>query len=336
MLKKIAIDLVGGKLTSNNKSHKNGWAHLRAAQLSLELGIKVKVLHDNESWEDYDVVYLYHGMEFKDSLNLFGGAKEAGAKFFERLVDPKCELVSLDIPMPDYGELCKGRLKSCDDYWANVNWDKVTKTCKNVESYFINPKSDSLTVGDSHSFSVCKPTDMILRKDSRTLKGVLRKTIYKEIEDFGISVSKLKHVTFYYGNIDVRHHLMREDNPIESMNIILDEYIKQIKSLNLESVELVSLLPVEDESRRLPKTGQYEGTNFYGTQEERTNLVIEFNKNLKNICKINDWTFYEWPEYWYEMSPLDFMKEKMERPKSVHLSPEFHRTKYWSIDLLEF
>lgn len=328
---RIAIDLVGGKLTNNIRSHKNGWAHMRAKQLSDEWDTEVVVLHNKESWDDYDVVYLYHGMEFKGALNLFGGAKEESAKFFERLVNPKCKLISLDIPMPDYGELCKGRLKSCDDYWRDIDWDAVTETCKNVKSFYSNTNSNSLTMGDSHAFAAWKPGSMILRKDSRTLKGVLRKTLRKEIEDAGMN-PEFSHLTLYYGNIDVRHHIMREEDPRKAIALLLIEYIKQIKDLNPSSVELVSLLPVEDESRKLPKTGQFEGSNFYGTQAERANLVRVFNNGLKTICLFNGWDLYEWPEEWYDMSPLEYMKECMERPKSVHLAPMLHRTNYWPED----
>ena len=67
----LAIDFIGGKLTNSEYSHKAGWAYMRACQLSDALEQKVKVLH-GESWDDYSTVFLYHGMEFQGSLNLFG------------------------------------------------------------------------------------------------------------------------------------------------------------------------------------------------------------------------------------------------------------------------
>lgn len=326
---KIAIDFVGGKLTANHKSHKNGWAHMRAEQLSYDLGVDVDVLHNDESWDDYDIVYLYHGMEFKGALNLFGGATEKSAKYFERLVNPNCKLISLDVPMPDYGELCRGRLKSCDDYWRDIDWNKVSETCKNITEFYDNCESSILTLGDSHSFSAWKPGSMMIRKDGRTLKGVLRKTIQKEIEDHNIDPGTLSKLTLYYGNIDIRHHIMREEDPSKSLCLLLNEYVNQIKELNVPNIELVSLLPIEDETRRLPKTGQFEGTNFYGSREERIGQMNLFNNILKYTCKGNNWDFYEWPAMWYKMDPIAFMKEKMESNRSVHLAPEFHRTQYW-------
>lgn len=328
---KVAIDLVGGKLTDSKYSHKNAWAHLRACQLAERLGEEVVVLHDGEDWGDYKGIFLYHGMEFKDTLNLFGGATEESAKFFERMAyaPVNTTFMSLDIPMPDYGELCRGRLKSCDPYWANVEWDKVSIFCKEQVGHFRHPQvTDSLVMGDSHSFSVYQKGYMTVRKDGRTLKGVLKKTIQKEMSDNGINPTTIKNFTGYWGNIDVRHHLMRTPRPKEEIQILLTEYEAQLKGLKC-NIELVHLLPVEDESRRIPQTGFFEGTAFYGSQRDRAVLVQYFNDELDKIAKKNGWKVFTWDDDWYRMSPLQYMKTYMERPKNVHLAPMYHRWNYW-------
>lgn len=330
MEKMLAIDFIGGKLTNSEYSHKAGWAHLKACQISDALGKQVKVLHNGESWDNYDTVFLYHGMEFQGSLNLFGGATEESAKFYERLINTKTNLISLDIDMPDYGELCKGRLKSCDDYWRNVNWDAVSAKCKTITSIIHPLESDGLVIGDSHAFSVYQRGYNVIRKDARTLAGVLKKTIKKEIIDQGIDPDTINSITIYYGNIDIRHHLMRESNPKAAVDILITEYEKQIKDLNIENVEVVCPLPIEDESRRLPKTGYYEGTPFYGTQQERTQIMDYMGSKIIEMCSRNKWSVYEWPMEWYTVSPLAFMQTYMERPKSVHLAPKFHRWNYWT------
>ena len=326
----IALDLVGGKLTNSEYSHKAGWAYMRACQLSDEYDEEVKVLHNGESWDNYDRVFLYHGMEFQGSLNLFGGASEESAKFFERLGTTKANLVSLDIPMPDYGELCKGRLSACDDYWRNVDWDAVTARCKTIQAD-IHPveNTDKLVIGDSHAFSVYQSGYNVIRKDARTLRGVLKKTIAKEMTDHGIYPGDINTITTYYGNIDIRHHLMRESNPTAEIDMLLAEYEKQLKELGIKNVEVVSPLPIEDESRRLPKTGYFKNTPFYGSQEERAELVNYFSHQLARICERNGWNNFTWPNEWYTISPLEYMKTYMERPKSVHLAPKFHRWNYW-------
>lgn len=80
---KIAIDQVVGTVSPRATSHKGGWAYLWANQLKhyfKQLGaddVEIKVLHNEESWDGYDLIYLDHGMEFNgESLNLFGGAQD--------------------------------------------------------------------------------------------------------------------------------------------------------------------------------------------------------------------------------------------------------------------
>jgi hypothetical protein len=329
---KIAIDLVGGKLTASEYSHKNGWAYLRKNQLEHLHNQTVDVLHNSESWYDYDLVYLYHGMEFQGSLNLFGGATEANAKFFERLTCDGVAFKSLDIPMPDYGAMCKSR-KTCDDYWASVNWDKVSETCANIEFIRHSEITTKLVMGDSHSFSVYQPGYMSVRKDGRTLAGILKKSIRKEIEDNLISVSTLSHLTLYYGNIDVRHHILRNEHPTEYLDSLLCEYENQIKDLNIPNIELVSLLPIESENRKLPKTGYFNGTPFYGTRIQRHMIKEYINSQLEKMCERNNWNFFSWSEEWNQIAPIEFEKTFMERPKSVHLAPKFHRTDYFKKSL---
>ncbi|MEM4261309.1 MAG: hypothetical protein QXG00_08750, partial [Candidatus Woesearchaeota archaeon] len=156
------------------------------------------------------------------------------------------------------------------------------------------------------------------------------KTIVKEINDFQKDIiNNLTHITCYYGNIDIRHHLCREDNPKQKLTSLLNEYEKQIKELNIPNVELVAPLPIEDESRRLPKTGYFKGSPFYGSREQRQELQKEMQNQLSEICLKNKWSLFTWPEEWYQLDGITFMKTYMESPKSVHLAPCYHRYNYW-------
>jgi len=328
---KVAITLVGGNLSSSRYSHKAGWAHLWACQLKNKFGFDVTVITENQSWNHFDRVYLYHSMEFQGTLNLFGGASEESAKFYERIitVNPNVELISLDIPMPDYGTLCKGRLKSCEDYWRNVNWDAVTEKCKTIPHFTqADLKLNSLIVGDSHAFSVYDGKSMVLRKDGRTLNGVLKKSIKKEILDHGFDLDSIDTIISYYGNIDIRHHIMRNFNVVEYVEMLVKSYEKSLQELG-KKIKIVFPLPIEDESRRLPKTGYFEGTPFFGSTKERQEVVRVFSYYLSEMCSSNKWETIKWPTEWYTISPLSYMKDYMERPKSVHLAPIHHKWNYW-------
>lgn len=331
---KIAIDQVVGTVSPRLTSHKGAWAFLWANQLKYyfaQLGegdVEIKVLHNEESWDGYDLIYLDHGMEFNgESLNLFGGAQDEPALRLGRLlsVDP-LSLVSLDRAMPDYGALGKGRLKACSDVWRNTDWDAITAACGKMdfmtqESMAEHIKLDHLALGDSHTFSMYKPGMAVCRNDGQTMFGALKRGLKSFIEPFGPQIKKL---TLYFGNIDIRHHLMRQPDPAVALFAMLDEYEKQIKALNMDYVELISALPIENESRKLPKTGFYKGTPFAGTWAERTALVTMFNMRLEEICHRNGWELYSHPDvYKNEKGELDF--EVMELPQSVHLRRSFYR-----------
>ena len=335
---KIAIDQVVGTISPRPTSHKAGWSWLWANQLKYyfaQLGegdVEIKVLHNEESWDGYDLIYLDHGMEFNgESLNLFGGAQDEPALRLGRLlsVDP-LSLVSLDRAMPDYGALGKGRLKACSNVWRNTDWDAITAACGKMdfmtqESMAEHIKLDHLALGDSHTFSMYKPGMAVCRNDGQTMFGALKRGLKSFIEPFGPQIKKL---TLYFGNIDIRHHLMRQPDPAAALFAMLDEYEKQIKALNMDYVELISALPIENESRKLPKTGFYKGTPFAGTWEERTALVTIFNMRLEEICHCNGWEFYSHPNvYKNEKGELDF--EVMEKPQSVHLARLYYR---WDLE----
>lgn len=325
---KIAIDCVADKLSASQHSHNTGWAYLRKHQLEQVFKQPIQVLHKRESWSDYDLVLLYHGINFKGTLNLFGGASEINAKYFERLLIPNVEFISLDIPMPDYGQLCSGR-KTCSEYWSKVDWATISKICQDTD-HMIHPElTPKLTMGDSHSFSAYTKGHMTIRKDGRTLAGVLKKSLRKEMVDHGVDPATLTHLTLYYGNIDVRHHIMREADPKGHVDRIIAEYEKQIKSLGIENIELVRLLPIEDESRRLPKTGYYEKTPFFGSWDQRNEIKDYFNGHLNRLCTDNGWSFFEFDPIIYKVDRLEFMTTYMEKPQSVHLAPKYHRTHYW-------
>jgi hypothetical protein len=117
---------------------------------------------------------------------------------------------------------------------------------------------------------------------------------------------------------------MRQSKPLESIEKMVLDYEQQLKQLGIKEIEVVQALPIENESRALPKTGFYKGTPFIGTWAERTELVRNFNQLIKDMCARNNWTTWEHsPVYKNSIGELDF--EVMEKPKSVHIAREYYR-----------
>ena len=89
-------------------------------------------------------------------------------------------------------------------------------------------------------------------------------------------------------------------------------------------LKLFKHLPIENESRPLPKTGYYKDAPFAGSWAERTELVKQFNQLVTDMCKRNDWKTWQHPEvYLNSFGELTF--DVMEKPKSVHIAREYYR-----------
>jgi len=341
---KAALDLICRKLASTEYSHTAAWAWLRANQLR-NVGIDVDVLDQRgearlDDWSQYDTIYIYHGMDVDYTpackvLNVFDGLAPHSAKFFERLAWPQhdhIKYVSLDWPMIDYGWRCGIKKGTPSDYWKGVDWAKVSDRCKGITDWILDPgltygngKVRHLVIGDSHSFSAYKPTSLVLRKDGRTLRGIIKKGIVNEITEYGFDMKNIDSMTCYWGSIDIRHHICREADPIAFTKELLRDYEQALVALD-RPIELVTPLPIEDESRVLPKAGWYKGTPFTGTRAERQAVLNVFIDGLREMAaKHAGWSIFEWPEEWYKMDGVAFMNTYMERPRSVHLGRKFYR-----------
>ena len=310
-------------ISESLSSHKSAWARMWHAQLVQKkvYGVIDLLTGKVDDLSGYDAVFVDQGMEFAGSLNLFGGANDVS--WAKRLMTIKGQIWSLDQDLADYGALGKSRLSACSDEWRDFDWDGLsqhlkerTKTIK--QSDFGSRK---LCFGDSHSFSALPdPSYMACRNDGLTLFGAQKRGFESYIEPYG----ELDALTVYLGNIDIRHHLCRQADPLQAAHDLVGLYEQALKKLNVPSVELVAPLPIEDESRVLPKTGWYKGTPFYGERTLRDAVRVEFTRALEEMCNRNNYLLYLWPNDWYRMSPTNFMGE-MEKPRSVHLAYKNYR-----------
>jgi hypothetical protein len=86
-------------------------------------------------------------------------------------------------------------------------------------------------------------------------------------------------------------------------------------------VEYASPWPAEFEGRRLPKTGWYKGQPFWGSQSMRATLIHD----IQIFMAGEKMTIVKYPTGWLNLDPETYARERMERPQSVHLSPQFYR-----------
>jgi hypothetical protein len=321
---KIGIDSLTGPITQKPWSHKGAWSRVLLCALR-NLGLpNVKVLSKDEKWADFDIIVMEHGMEFDGTFNVYGGANDELAARIEQFLNYAGEILSFEIPMPDVGEFVKARSSSCTARFAAIAAAQaaLSEKSKAIKFFDAVDPSEHLVIGDSHSLSVWQASAEIRRHDGKTLYGVTKIGLDRFIGNVG----SYKYVTCYFGNIDVRHHLCRQPDPVKAATELAETYVRQAKLIadTGVKVELISLLPLEDESRKLPKTGYYKGEPFAGSWEQRETVRTAFNAVLKANSGGNV-SVWEWPRVLLEDNgKLSF--DVMERPKSVHLSPEWYRT----------
>jgi hypothetical protein len=197
--------------------------------------------------------------------------------------------------------------------WAKVDWENLKRIENTAVTLRQLTPTTKVVAGDSHAICMYRPGWFVNSVPFKTLHGALKE---------GLSSFIRPHheiAEFYFGNIDVRHHLVRQSDPAEAPRDLAKRYYEQLSQLDLAKVSAYELLPIENESRALPKTGYYKGTPFYGEWEHRESVRLIFKDEMKKLCAQGSVNFIEWTDYLMnDKGELDFAH--MEKPKSVHLS----------------
>lgn len=294
------------KIPKKKNSHSYGWARTWSENLGVPLD------HDNTT---HPKVYLLHGANFGGALNLFGGFTEELKSSVDNLMLAE-EIISLDIPMPDYGSLLKSRKDVVDKDWCDRLTQKLS-SCKTLQSSDL--ELDWLAIGDSHTAAYSRINSAVIKRDGTTLNSQVNSNF--EYLRSHISKRPWKGLTISLGNIDVRFHINRLNADWKTM---YDKLFAFGNSLDCY-VEYSLPWPIEYEERKLPKSGQYKGQNFYSSREDRHNLVMD----IYNYMESKSVSVAHCPMDWYFMDPKKFAETHMEGNQSVHLSPESYRRKNW-------
>jgi len=312
-MSKVGMICVSGNVVEIKLSHNGGWTLVCENILKQKFNTDVDVVNDPKDYIKYDTLVINEGVNYKDGkFNFFGGVQQHTIDKLHALSYFGGSLYCINEEF-DLNLLCSKRKELNQFVDFNFKKPKVIKT---------NEGSDKLILGDSHSISVYKPGYSISRNDGKTLHGFLKKGLKSYLNEY------IKELVFYAGNIDVRFHIGRQIAPSNSIEDLCFRLEEQLKDLKLNKVSIVGLLPTEDESRKIPKTGQYKGQNFFESRVERQYYVRHFNRCFKEMCERNNWTFLQWDfDYQKELSFDD-----MELRQSVHLRPTSYMFKS---DLIE-
>jgi hypothetical protein len=297
---KIAMLNILGNIPTRLNSHNAGWTFCLASIIEDRYGVYPDFINDAKDIENYDYIVINNGISYKKGKwNFFGGVQDTTIDKLKKLSVFKGKLISYNEEVEFKSLLKRKEITKIPD--KNV-YLKHTDT------------GEKLILGDSHSLSIFKKGYSIKRIDGKTLNGFLKIGLHKYLKE------NVKELIFYAGNIDIRFHVHRFGGRKVIVDLIKRLFI-QLENLNLEKITLVCLLPIEDESRKIPGTGLYKGKPFFGTKENRTYYVKEFNSLLKRGCTHYGYNLIEW-DFDYDQG-LSF--DNMESRQSVHLKPKSYK-----------
>jgi len=319
------IDVITNPIANipiNPKSHTHGWTMVWRDQLNAKIDHKcsTKVLSAN-------TVYIDHGANFGGTLNLFGGATE---ELYNRLnIIAACNnVVSLDWDMPDFGAMLKKRIG------AKTTYAGITESwCDALSKRFVNTPSlkqenlsyDSITLGDSHTIAFSGRNHRVFRNDGKTLFGSIKSSFDSMLR----GATPIADVYLCFGSIDIRHHILRHDG--FELSEFIREYVNRGKKLEQKygcNVSYCAPVPVEFEGRRIPKTGYYKKTPFFGSLEERKTLTENF---INELDKHSKGKIIVPPTEWYQMDPEKYANTYMEFGGSFHIAPPYYHRNDWGV-----
>ena len=278
--------------------------------------IQTKMLWDNHPhdtvdvnpppsmWGNYDLLYICEGVNFVEgSFNVPGGPQPLHTEKMKAIAEFKGEL-RYSNSIFDFNKFNK-RLKV-----------EGTFPETNVISFYNTFLAHGLesrkgVIGDSHALSVWKPEHSLDFTAGRTLHGFLKRETVEQINN------RFDEAILYFGNIDLRFHLMRQENPQQATADLFNRYVEFAKQL--KKATLVELLPVEHESRKIPGTGLYKKQPFFGTREERMQVREIANEIINN----SGLEVIQWPSEWIDADGTK-MLDILEMKQSVHLRPKHY------------
>ena len=300
---KAAVVGMLNNVGSSQSHHGGGYYHVMLNILKSEHPGDLEINPDTSTWNEYERLYILEGVNYQENtFNFIGGPQPEHKAKLEAMANYKGLAIAVNVPI-DLNVFNKR---------FNIDHQFTAINCIDFARLHAN-STRKLVRGDSHSLSVWRPGFGLDRTDGKTLFGFL-KDADSLVDEWN---EKYDEVVLYFGNIDIRFHLMRQDNPAEAVGDLIRRYVEFASKLN--NATLVNLLPVEHESRKLPGTGLYLKQPYFGTRQERMRLVDTANRIMNN----SGLNTLQWPNEWIDEDGMK-MFEYMEPKQSVHLKPKYY------------
>src|SRR6266576_1613583 len=276
-------------------SHRGAQAAIYADQIrSTGVDLDINWSGKIRDYDRYDRLWFYHGNDYTGSgVNLYGDVISYPYSWnVLALFSYRGPVTSLYFDMPRYDLAIQKKIASCrargkgDQIlrdFLDLDMDNIRRMCTTAETVRFPTVTDKLVVGDSHAICMYRPGWTVHSVPYKTLHGALEIGLQKLVEEVA-PVYQFKEIEFYFGNIDVRHHIFRQDHPYAAIMGLAQRYADQVNDFHKFGIRpsVYELLPIEDESRKLPTTGLYKGKPFYGSWGERNDARLAFRNYLRN------------------------------------------------------
>lgn len=303
---KIALVSMMGNVGSTTNSQGGGFGIIQTRMLKdNHPEDQVDVNPKPSTWNSYDVIYVCEGVNFVEgSFNIPGGPGQLHYEKMRAIAEYKGELRFSNVRF-DFNKFNQ-RLKIEGVAYPDVNSVQLYNTFLTHGS-----QTRKAVIGDSHALSVWRPGYTLDFTPGRTLHGFLKRNTPEEINE------KYDEVVLYFGCIDIRFHLMRQENPKQATIDLFTKYVEFAKQL--KDCTLTTIIPIEHESRKIPGTGLYKKKPFFGTRQERMELRDVANRIINN----SGLKTIQWPDEWIDEDGTK-MLDILESRQSVHLRPKYY------------
>jgi hypothetical protein len=320
---KYVLDDVVTSFTDRIASHRSAWPRMQKCMVDNAFNTKSEIAFGNDQLVKEGTWLISTPMEFKGEVfNLFGGYTRETRDRIARVLDMDlANIKALDMPIGDIERILRPRAAKTDFDFTESEWTKIRDLmkCEVIKHEDLVLDIQRVVIGDSHSISRYRANTVVYRHDGLTLHGLTERGIEPYLPDYFVP-----HLVIYAGNVDIRHHLCRQLDPEGSARRLVSNLRMHLEHMQqkgkIGTFEVTAPYPIEFEERKIPKTGFYKGTAFYGSHPSRDRV----RQVMTNEMKYQFDNVHEWPTNWYMIDPEDYAKTYMEKPGSVHLSPEFY------------
>jgi hypothetical protein len=320
---KIGVSPLVNLISTNPYSYKSTWPHMLVCELKHHGYKNAEVVYSSrQPWSNYDVIIIDHGIDFHGTWNFYSSLTDELYEEIVRLLS-KVKIYSMWITMPDVKQFIDEKASYSKSKFATLidKADEISKVCSKVITLDCIHNTGKQMIGDSHVISLWQPGWSISRLGYVTLKQTLESGLSSYL------LPSTTQVTVCLGNLDIRHHIMRERDPLHEIDTLLSTLEKQLLDLDLDHVTIRYAMPIELEKRKIPPKLIYKGLKYFGSLRERMALVKYFNYRVEEICYNNFWNVYRDP---LKLAGLDgvLRHKAMERPEGINISRNYHRWDY--------